>query len=180
MMLFSYNFFSPLLAANIQLVAFDFDATIIDIHTGGRWKGTAQEFAKHMRPEMQCFIKQCLKREIHVSVATFSTQTEFISTVLHQTIDHEHAKAIPVFGDQDRMENYDQGKQSQLLLSINHFNQMHEQRSNPITPRTTLLVDDDVDNIRVATADGYNTIQYTPGSSIYQAELARPARPPNH
>ena len=165
-------------AANIKLVAFDFDATIIDIHTGGRWKGTAEELAKHVRPGMQCFIRQCLERGIHVSVATFSTQTELISAVLGQTIDHEQAKAIPVFGDNDRVDNYDQGKQSQLLLSMNHFNQMHAQRSNPITPKTTLLVDDDADNIRVATADGYNTIQYTPGTSIYRAEVARPALPP--
>jgi hypothetical protein len=71
------------------------------------------------------------------------------------------------------VENYNQGKQSQLLLSIDHFNQMHPQRRNPVTPKTTLLVDDDTDNIRVAKADGYRTMVYVRGSSILQSILER-------
>ncbi|GKY97640.1 hypothetical protein MPSEU_000722400 [Mayamaea pseudoterrestris] len=161
------------LGTNVQLVAFDFDATIIDIHTGGRWKGTAAELSKHVRPTFQCFVKYCLEGGIHVSVATFSTQTELIAAVLTHSIDHTDANAIPVFGDDDRSE----GKQSQLLLSMNHFNQIRSQRSNPITPANTLLVDDDSDNIQAAKADGYNTMHFRPGSSIFTLNMARAAEP---
>jgi hypothetical protein len=160
--------------AQIQLVAFDFDATVIDIHTGGRWKGSAEELATHVRSDMRCFIERCIDNKIQISVATFSTQTRLISQVLELTIGRQEAKAIPVFGDRDRVDHFDQGKQSQLLLSMNHYNQMHNQRSNPITPATTLLVDDDADNIRVARADGFNTMLYQPGREIGTMEVLQP------
>jgi hypothetical protein len=158
-------------------VAFDFDATIIDIHTGGHWKGTSEQLAEHMRPDFQCFITKCLDRGIHVSVATFSTQKELISAVLTSSINHEQANSIPVFGNDDRVDHYDLGKQSQLLLSINYYNQQHAQRSNAITPETTLLVDDDGENIRVAQADNYCTLNYQPDSRpLYKTNVIMPRR----
>lgn len=115
-----------------------------------------------------------------MSVATFSTQTNLISTVLAQTIQHEGARTIPIFGYDDQVANFDKGKQSQLLLSMNHFNKEQSQRINPITPDTTLLIDDDRENIRVAEADGYKTIYYRPGSSMYQLPLLGANTDPKH
>ena len=37
----------------INLLAIDFDRTIIDIHTGGRWEGSAEELVPHIRPFFQ-------------------------------------------------------------------------------------------------------------------------------
>ena len=56
---------------NIQLLALDFDLTVIDQHTGGRWKGTPEELSKHLRPEIQCLlnsafsIKRSTLRSLH-------------------------------------------------------------------------------------------------------------------
>ena len=36
--------------AGINLVALDFDFTVIDVHTGGRWQGSADDLATHIRP----------------------------------------------------------------------------------------------------------------------------------
>jgi hypothetical protein len=67
---------------DIQLLALDFDATIVDIHTGGRWKGTAEELATHVRNQILCIVEESLKRHITVSVVTFSVQTDLISQVM--------------------------------------------------------------------------------------------------
>jgi hypothetical protein len=43
-------------AVKINFLAIDFDQTMIDIHTGGRWKGTTPELNEHM----QTWHQRCL------------------------------------------------------------------------------------------------------------------------
>ena len=57
---------------NINLLALDFDLTIIDRHTGGRWKGTAKELAEHVRPELPCLLNSAFNRQIDAAIVTFS------------------------------------------------------------------------------------------------------------
>jgi len=35
---------------NINFLALDFDLTVLNIHTGGRWGGSAEELSQHIRP----------------------------------------------------------------------------------------------------------------------------------
>ena len=70
----------------IQLVAFDFDKSILDIHTKGKWKGPASDLVPHVRPDMKCLIRNCRERGIHVAVATFSTQKDLIQEVLQEAL----------------------------------------------------------------------------------------------
>lgn len=206
----------------IQLVALDFDKTILDVHTGGRWKHRSQELVPHVRPEFVCLIQQLLEQEdMQVAVATFSTQKDLIRRVLQKALAAAAADAtttttrnpvpvteasitdstavaskssasitsntatameIPVFGGDDWVRGHTKGKQSQLLLAMEHFNTQHdleqeeeeeeedgnnngEQQDDTttmITPTATLLIDDDAKNIHIAQKDGYWTILYGP------------------
>jgi hypothetical protein len=153
------------LADSILLAAFDFDATILDFHTGGQWEGNKQDLVSHVRPEFKCYISLCLEKGIRVAVATFSTQTTMIAKVLEEAIPHSRAKEIVVFGGDDHVKGYSKGKQSQLFLASESFNKQQAPsrgRAAPITPRFTVLVDDDPENIDVALKDGYKTIQFYP------------------
>jgi hypothetical protein len=179
--------------ANIRLVAFDFDLTIVSVHTGGQWMGTADELARHVRPEFACYVARCLDRGLRVSVATFSTQKDLIKKVLLRSIPSDargQARKIPVFGGNDYVPEFESGKQSQLMLSIQHFAQEAgdggggevdaegEADNNDgesklsLDPSHTLLVDDDVRNIQVARSDGYATLHYQPDMTrLYVADL---------
>ena len=154
------------ISAKVQLVAFDFDSTIVDVHTWGVWNGTAEELANHVRPDFQCYIARCLDQGLLVSVATFSTQASLISSVLEKAIPHEKATSIPIFGGDDVVKGFVKGKQSQLHLSLEHFRQLS---SPQLDVASTVLVDDDFRNINIARRDGYQTIYYKPGSSLFRA-----------
>ena len=58
-------------AQDIRLLALDFDLTVIDRHTGGRWKGTAEELAEHVRPDIHCLLNSAFNRQIDAAIVTF-------------------------------------------------------------------------------------------------------------
>jgi hypothetical protein len=133
----------------IQLVAFDFDETIINIHTGGVWDESTLLLVEHVRPEMVCFLYHCIYQyNIPVAITTFSTQKQLIQNVLQQSLmnyhhyqhqqeenDRQHPDdnieknannnlpqvIIPVFGWDDHVRGYDYGKQSQLYLARQYY-----------------------------------------------------------
>jgi hypothetical protein len=88
-----------------------------------------------------------------------------IAKVLEEAIPHSRAKEIVVFGGDDYVKGYSEGKQSQLFLSMERFNKQPSRgRVASITPPVTVLIDDDPENIKVALKDGYRTIQFHPDS----------------
>ena len=50
---------------NIKLVAFDFDLTLVRIHTQGRWTGSAETLSKYLRPIFVELIVQCSSSGSH-------------------------------------------------------------------------------------------------------------------
>ena len=69
--------------SKIKLVAFDFDCTIVNVHTGGQWIDSAEELAKYVRPCFRELICVLLKsNEFYVCVVTYSPQEELIRDVL--------------------------------------------------------------------------------------------------
>ena len=205
----------------IQLVAFDFDKSILDIHTQGKWDQSAADLVPHVRPDMKCLIRNCRERGIHVAVATFSTQKDLIQEVLQEALGYSHAPSlaegggpggeegsdattntnnnhpftgpyIPVYGREDKVDDHTRGKQSQLILAMEGFNRQNNASNNNnnnnnhpveaiqqkegetegaetpstpppmITPASTLLVDDDRTNVKIAQDDGYQTILFRP------------------
>mmetsp|Transcript_4762 Transcript_4762/g.8107 ORF Transcript_4762/g.8107 Transcript_4762/m.8107 type:complete len:262 (-) Transcript_4762:20-805(-) len=138
---------------NIKLLALDFDLTVIDQHTGGRWKGTAEELSDHVRPEIQCFLNSAFNRRIDAAIVTFSTQIDLIGNVTGQTFPGQY---IPVHGWYTAKD----GKQLHLVRAINDINAANGNRK--ISNATTILIDDDKRNIKKARKEGYRTIWYDP------------------
>jgi hypothetical protein len=58
----------------INLVAVDFDMTMVDVHTGGRWQSGEAELAQRIRPFFRAFIPKAAEHGLHVAVVTFSEQ----------------------------------------------------------------------------------------------------------
>ena len=225
----------------IQLVAFDFDKSILDIHTKGKWKGSASDLVPHVRPDMKCLIRNCRERGIHVAVATFSTQKDLIQEVLQEALGYARIEQqeqqqdegpggtgnqeshtandassnsihlftgpyIPVYGRDDVITGSNKGKQSQLLMAMEAANRQlkismvdvpveseaahlqpedHSETTNKdgeklsstsapviITAASTLLVDDDRQNIQTAIEDGYQTILFRPDDALTKAAPA--------
>ena len=142
-------------AQDIRLLALDFDLTVIDRHTGGRWKGTAEELAEHVRPEIVCLLNSAFNRQIDAAIVTFSEQIGLISNVTQQFFPGQY---IPVHGWYTSIE----GKQGHLLRAIRDINKSHGNTN--VSNETTILIDDDKRNLKRARKDGYGTIQYDPES----------------
>ena len=138
---------------NIQLLALDFDLTVIDLHTGGRWKGTPEELSKHLRPEIQCLLNSAFNQKIDTAIVTFSTQIDLIGNVTGQIFPGQH---IPVHG----WYTANDGKQAHLAKAINDINAANGNKN--ISNDTTILIDDDKRNIKIARKDGYLTVRYDP------------------
>ena len=72
----------------INFLALDFDQTILDIHTGGSWKGTVEELYPHIRPEFKSLITSAIATngEIEIAIVTFSCQTRMVRGVIDHII----------------------------------------------------------------------------------------------
>jgi len=71
----------------INFLALDFDQTILDIHTGGAWKGSLEELFPHIRPVYAKLITAALAtHEIEVAVVTFSCQINIVRGILDRII----------------------------------------------------------------------------------------------
>jgi hypothetical protein len=141
---------------NIKLLALDFDLTILDIHTGGNWNSSAHELIPHVRAEMKCVIHRSLERGIHIAVASFSIQEQLIRSVLGGAIAIAHE--IIVRGGRNRSEPL--GKRKQLEEVVHDINTIH--RNANVTPLTTILIDDDLNNVKRALTDGYRSLWFDP------------------
>lgn len=150
-------------AVGINFVAVDFDFTTIDLHTGGRWAGTAEELSGHVRPEFKQLIPALLRSQICVAVVTFSHQTNMIQRVLEMVIGPEHASRIPIRGN-DKSWSYNgqgskDGKQAHMASAVEELEQDGEVE---ITRATSLLIDDDRKNVEYALRNGVRAIWFNP------------------
>ena len=76
----------------IKMVAFDFDCTIVNIHTGGQWIDSAEKLAEFVRPCFRELLPALLKcDDMYVCVVTFSPQEELIREVLRFCMKEEHS-----------------------------------------------------------------------------------------
>lgn len=68
---------------NVRLLAFDFDLTLLDINTGGKWKDSIQNLALHFRPCFRKLLEVALTYEtLKIAIVTFSIQPELIAELL--------------------------------------------------------------------------------------------------
>lgn len=145
---------SSLVSTGINLLALDFDETIIDLHTNGRWNGTPNDLNMHVRPVFACLLNAAMDRGIHVAVVTFSEQEKLISNVMkHKFPDHY----IPVRGWFDE----EGGKQEHIAKATKDIIS-HMQEDIIMSEKTTMLIDDDRRNIEIAVDKGYPAIAFDP------------------
>lgn len=143
-----------LVSAGINLLALDFDLTIIDQHTGGRWKGTSNKLSKCVRPAFICLLNAAMDRGIQVAVVTFSEQEELISNVMKRIFPESR---IPVRGWLDK----EGGKQKHMEKATQDI-MSQIQEGMIISKETTLLIDDDERNIKIARDNSYQAIAFNP------------------
>ncbi|RNA19408.1 ATP-binding Cassette (ABC) superfamily [Brachionus plicatilis] len=146
-------------AMRIRLVAFDFDCTLVSIHTGGQWPDSAEKLAEFVRPCFRDLLPELLKcSDIHTCVVTYSPQEELIRDVLRISmkevtdVDLLISKIVIRGNSKDflymhGLEAYTNGKQLHLDFCRSHFDQTGQV---PIENNGILLIDDDVTNLKMA------------------------------
>eukprot|EP00978_Attheya_sp_CCMP212_P002516 scaffold5122_cov60-Attheya_sp.AAC.2 len=153
-----------LVELKINFLALDFDQTILDIHTGGVWKGTVSDLATHVRPTFECLIPAVHEAGIQMAIVTFSPQVRHIQELMEGTFPSAIADSIPIRG-RDRSWSYEgrgskSGKQCHIASAVEELSARHPHLE--ITKRTTLLIDDDANNIRIALKDGVRGLWLNP------------------
>jgi len=68
----------------IQLVALDFDQTLITFHSGGIWKDSVDKLVAAVRPCMRDLIQICLDRDINICIVTYFMQPWVIKDLLQK------------------------------------------------------------------------------------------------
>ena len=104
---------------------------------------------------------------IKVAIVTFSPQVSHILDVLETTFP-DISGSIPIRGD-DRSWSYEgsgskRGKQSHMASAAEELLTIHS--NIDITRNTTLLIDDDTDNIEIALNEGVRAIWFNPTNPI--------------
>ena len=153
------------LSEGINFLALDFDQTVIDIHTGGRFNGTVTELASHVRPVFSQLINAAHTAGIKIAIVTFSPQVDNICGVLDTHFDFSHEIIIR---GRDRSWHYEgsgmkEGKQPFLASAVEEL--LTKYPDLAITKKTTLLVDDDPNNIKIALNDHVRGILFNPKRS---------------
>ncbi|KAM3574287.1 hypothetical protein VYU27_003767 [Nannochloropsis oceanica] len=155
---------SKLKASGINLLALDFDMTVLDIHTGGQWAGKASELCSHIRPFFSSLILEAGREGIHMAVVTFSPQTGMIREVLKEKFGEPLASLIPVRGADGSWvysgKGSQKGKQGHMASAVEEL--CARCPSLVITRGSTVLIDDDRSNIDVALKAGVRAFWLDP------------------
>jgi hypothetical protein len=169
-------------------VALDFDRTLVQVHTGGRWEGTAEELAQHVRPQFTALVQAIEKSNlessastrIHMAVVTFSGQISLIRRVLATICNAENLDSIPIRGSdeswkepnptrgwwpEDAPVDYDAGKQPHMLSAALEIQTNHGDAGGDcfvVQKTTSVLIDDDAFNVHVAESNGVRALHLPP------------------
>jgi len=151
---------------NINFLALDFDQTMVNIHTGGRWKDTVPELAEHLRPLFLHLVLAASQHGIRVAIVTFSPQTKQIREVLEHALPHAVAELMPIRGN-DRTWTYTgngmrMGKQEHMASVAEELMAKPALGVTDVRKESTLLVDDDPRNIKKCLKDGTRAVWFNP------------------
>ena len=153
------------LERQIRVLAFDFDLTILDIHTQGQWQGPADELLDHIQPWAKCLMRAVLEHsQVILAVATFSSQPAMIRNLLRKLYPKSKAKIdkiavcantgfhlLPYFAL--ATSDASVGKNIHLKQVLEHV-LAHDGLS--LTNANLLLLDDDPANIQAAVRHGFH------------------------
>lgn len=177
----------------INLLAIDFDMTILDCHTGGLAKlrgfDGAADVATHVRPFFAALIASAPLHGLAVAVVTFSGEIELIRQVLQIAVGEEAAAKVLICGADgswDRRQptaaaakslshegldwrtpaQLSQGKNPWLANVWEKLASQAEGQGGEryCGPGRTVLIDDDINNIRAAREIGCSALWFNPTS----------------
>ena len=147
------------------LLALDFDATTVQIHTYGRWTGSADALAAHVRPVLRAILNLAVSRpDIHVGIVTFSGQVALIKDVLSLILgSKELADKVYIRGGRETWfvppGTSREGKQSHIA-SILHEISTKQGLTSMAPQNHVLLIDDDTNNIAIALQGGHRALAF--------------------
>jgi len=158
----------------VRLVCIDFDDTLLSIHTNGRWDGDPIELSNYIRPVFVKLIRSCVKKNIHVAIVTFSPQEQTIRICLEHyfkdILHHIHIRTNNM--DNKPNKTFCKLLKKKLVLKrkvpmiLSVCNDIYYRTGEIIYPKHTLLIDDDLNNIKVAKKSGYKTYHFSNNSDV--------------
>lgn len=144
----------------IFLLALDFDLTIVDIHTGGKWRRDPSELAKHVRPFWPLLIAEAMAEGICVAVVTMSPQSDLIHEVLLHILPMDLVKRIVIRGSdgswQQARGGQGCGKQAHIASALDELKRMNQCTGGKA--EGVVLVDDDAENVAAATRGAMHAV----------------------
>lgn len=151
----------------IKLIAVDFDMTLISVHTGGMWMFTPRPLASKVRPGFPEFLTEVLKKGLFVAIVTFSPQIGLIRDILKIILSEVDAEKICIRGNTSDWKpsptSRKEGKLSHIESAAKHF---YKTSKVKIKQHEVLLLDDDDDNLRVATQNMIKVMKIEDNSSL--------------
>lgn len=131
----------------INFVALDFDNTFISVHTDNR-EYPMDYLENKVRPFFRIFVPRALEAGICIGIVTFSRRTDMISELLYRIFPEVHHKIV-IRGDDGRWQyggisGCKGGKQRHMASAAAYLRKLN---NVSITRQSTLLIDDDVENV---------------------------------
>ncbi|XP_062503565.1 uncharacterized protein LOC134180435 [Corticium candelabrum] len=154
------RYIDHLASIDVRLVCIDFDQTLVDVHTEGKWTDTADKLAKRVRPRLKELIEDGLKRDFKLAIVTQSSQTDLIRKVLKKCVKQDTSKIIIRGQDKtwDKIEGVARGGKQQHIASV--MKELEGNRHLALEPRQVLLIDDDSYNTGVAMCFGMRALTF--------------------
>ena len=157
---------SAIAKAGISLIAVDFDRTIVDIHTGGRYKQKSSVLSARVRPFFANFLKEAQQMGLWVAIVTFSCQTTLIADSMSIALGGEsNIKRCYLRGNDGswslppknnvapgwRRRDLTTGKLGHIYSVCHHIEQLS---TKSISPTEILYIDDDLANVDIGRKAG--------------------------
>lgn len=167
-------FVQNLVEMQVKVLAIDFDLTLVGMHTGGRWWGSAETLSRNVRPLWKTVVPLCQKFGIEVSVVTLSRQTKLISNVLKLSLDCDATKIrirggegmhlVTETGDVDSANTQGCRKQKHIDSILQS---RIEHSEGHVAPHQIVLVDDDSLNVHEALDQGMRGLLFNPDNPLF-------------
>lgn len=144
---------------NVKLLCIDFDKTLVNVQTFGRWKKTVEELADSVRSEFKEIITYAFQNDIYVSIVTYSSQVDLVNKCLEINFPDLY-KNIIIRGTNQKYNINSDLLKSVGITNVSKKNKMigsvileiQEKYDETISPQNIILIDDDYSNICAAKA----------------------------
>lgn len=167
-------FVKQLVENNVKLLALDFDLTLVSMHTGGRWWGSAETLARSVRPIFRTIIPLCQSAGIEVSIVTMSQQTRLIANVLRLSLQCDTTR-IRIRGGEKQKLVTESGAVESVSEIAGCRKQKHissllqcriEHGESALLPHQVLLIDDDSMNVQEALDHENRALLFNPDAPM--------------